>query len=206
MASKLRVKGKGKQTSTRRAVEIQSNKRSIEQMSNGALPVQTLKRLVLLSPSLQVEALPRLSLPFLLLPPEVRLMIYNYVFDTDTVVTGPINKKTFTRIYTIDQPQSQHDLALLRTCRILHADVKKLVNPRSIVRNISAAAIVKYTYGACPEDDHRTREPELLRKIIKLSVRIDIQRKGNPKRYGTMDPNADSPLILTFLDEGGRQG
>lgn len=152
------------------------------------------------------EDIAQTQLPFLLLPLEVRLMVYNYVFNSNTIVTGPLNKKTFARIYTVNQPQTQYELALLRTCNTIHDEIKKHVNPRSIVRNTSATGIVKHIHGECPANDYRIREPEILRRMMKLSVRIGIQRSGDFERFGLMASHMDAPLTLRFLKEAEPDG
>lgn len=141
-----------------------------------------------------------------MLPPEVRLIIYKLVFDTDAVVTGPSNKRTFTRIYTVNQSEYQHDLALLRVCRLIHAEIKRFVKPRSTIRDISATAIVKHMRGDCGKDDYRVRDPELLRRIIKLSVRVGMQRDLLYRHFAPMNSHVDGPLSLTFLDEAEPEG
>ncbi|KAG9693603.1 hypothetical protein KCU95_g6415, partial [Aureobasidium melanogenum] len=139
--------------------------------------------------------------PLLLLPLEIRVMIYKHVFDDETIVTGPANKNTFTRIYTIDQPQHQYDLALLGTCRSLRAEVNKYVNPRSIIRNISAEAILRHQYGDSPRKHDRTpEEVEIMYKIMKLSVRVNMQRPGYVRHFEILDWSKGGPMSLIFLD------
>ncbi|KAG9516501.1 hypothetical protein KCV07_g6757, partial [Aureobasidium melanogenum] len=148
------------------------------------------------------KAIAQTQCPLFLLPTEVRLMIYKHAFDHETIVTGAVNKKTFTRIYTIGQPQDQHPLALLKTCRSIHAEVKELVNPRSIVRDISATTIVRYVYGDSWEQNVLLDYVDLLRKMTKLWVRMGIQRSRTCKRFGPINPNINKPLRLEFVDEG----
>ncbi|KAG9698700.1 hypothetical protein KCU76_g2074, partial [Aureobasidium melanogenum] len=136
-----------------------------------------------------------------LLPTEVRLIIYNYVFGNETIVTGAVSKKTFVRIYTIDQPQHQYDFALLRTCRSIRAEIKEFVNPRSIIRDISAATVVRHLHGSPRSLGHLVHEVELLRKITKLWVRICIQQSDNFDRFRSTTPSVDESLNLTFFDE-----
>lgn len=128
-------------------------------------------------------------------------MIYKHVFDDDAIVIGPVNKKTFTRIYTIDQSQHQYDLALLGTCRSLRAEVMKYLNPRSIIRNISASTVVSHMHGDPRSLNRMLHEVELLRKVIKLWVRLGMQRSGHFKRFEPVSPSADKALSLTFVDE-----
>ncbi|KAG9665338.1 hypothetical protein KCU64_g27, partial [Aureobasidium melanogenum] len=147
------------------------------------------------------KAVAQTQCPLFLLPTEVRLIIYNYVFGNETIVTGAVSKKTFVRIYTIDQPQHQYDFALLRTCRSIRAEIKEFVNPRSIIRDISAATVVRHLHGSPRSLGHLVHEVELLRKITKLWVRICIQQSDNFDRFRSTTPSVDESLNLTFFDE-----
>ncbi|KAG9669209.1 hypothetical protein KCU99_g7483, partial [Aureobasidium melanogenum] len=128
-------------------------------------------------------------------------MIYKHVFDHETIVTGAVNKNTFTRIYTIGQPQDQHPLALLKTCRSIHTEVMELVDPRSIVRDISATTVVRHVYGDSWEQSALLDHVDLLRKMTKLWVRWGIQRSRTCKRFGPINPDINEPLRLEFVDE-----
>ncbi|KAH0153434.1 hypothetical protein KCU67_g9462, partial [Aureobasidium melanogenum] len=145
------------------------------------------------------KAVAQTQCPLFLLPTEVRLMIYKHVFDHETIMTGAVNKNTFTRIYTIGQPQDP--LALLKTCRSIHAEVKELVNPRSIVRDISATTVVRHVYGDSWEQSVLLDHVDLLRKMTKLWVRMGIQRSLTCKRFKPINPDINEPLRLEFVDE-----
>ncbi|KAK5999416.1 hypothetical protein QM012_005541 [Aureobasidium pullulans] len=147
------------------------------------------------------ESLTQTRCHMLSIPLEARLIIYKHVFDSDTVVTGPINKKTFVRIHTINQTHCQHNIALLRTCRTIYTEVKELVNPRSIIKDISAEALVKHMEGDCREDDYRLQDPLILHRIIKLMVRIGIQQGVLSEFFAVIDSHQDAALSLKFLDE-----
>ncbi|KAH0150874.1 hypothetical protein KCU67_g10485, partial [Aureobasidium melanogenum] len=152
------------------------------------------------------KAVAQTQCPLFLLPTEVRLMIYKHVFDHETIVTGAVNKDTFTRIYTIGQSQDQHPLALLKTCRSIHAEAKELVNPRSIVRDISATTVVRHVYGDSWEQSDLLDHVDLLRKMTKLWVRTGIQRSLTCKRFKPIIPDTNEPLRLEFVDEGEPDG
>ncbi|KAH0384096.1 hypothetical protein KCU92_g4800, partial [Aureobasidium melanogenum] len=126
------------------------------------------------------KAVAQIQCPLFLLPTEVRLMIYKHVFHHETIVTGAVNKNTFARIYTIDQFQDQHPLALLKTCRSIHAEVKELVNPRSIVRDIPATTVVRHVYGDSWEQSVLLDHVDLLRKMAKLWKPVQTPMTEHP--------------------------
>ncbi|KAG9737670.1 hypothetical protein KCU73_g9938, partial [Aureobasidium melanogenum] len=152
------------------------------------------------------KAVAQTQCPLFLLPTEVRLMIYKHVFDHETILTGAVNKNTFKRIYTIGQPQDQHPLALLKTCRSIHAEGKQLVNPRSIVRDISAITVVRHVYGDSWEQSVLLDHVDLLRKMTKLWVRMGIQRSRTCKRFEPINTDINESLRLEFVDEGKADG
>lgn len=88
------------------------------------------------------KAVAQTQCPLFLLPTEVRLMIYKHVFKT-----GVVDKDIGARVHKVDEPESKHYFALLKTCRAIHDESDALVIPDYVLRFPSPTAYATFLCG-----------------------------------------------------------
>ncbi|KAG9858616.1 hypothetical protein KCU98_g510, partial [Aureobasidium melanogenum] len=178
------------------------------------------------------EAVAQTQCRILLLPAELRKMIYGYVFDT-----GTVDKKTLARVYTIGERRQQrlqnlaarennfklvnfghHHLALLRTCRKIYAECQPFFDSNVVYRFTSPLAVAGFLCGGnLGSPQFSSRNLDVLDKALKVQVMIKSTENDVPwSSYGfdivlrsmnqlvfTDEPRS---LGLTFVDEDNADG
>ncbi|KAH0365976.1 hypothetical protein KCU65_g5708, partial [Aureobasidium melanogenum] len=142
------------------------------------------------------KAVAQTQCPLFLLPTEVRLMIYKYVFKT-----GIVDKDTGARIHAVGEPESKHYFALLKTCRAIHSESKPFVIPKFVLRFPSPTAYATFLCGDLNSPQFLAQNYDRLEQAgVQVQVVVTTERLSyNPMKI--LLRNAEQYLDPVFVEE-----